>query len=178
MTADTRTLLKVTAIIEGTTGFILAVVPSLIVPILLKASLDDPIAVLFARLAGAALLIVAISCWVSRTSKQSAWMRFAMLGYNIFAICLLVYAALVAGLSGPGLWPTVILHVGLLIWCLMLIVQPDGHSFTRPKMGVVPGRKKHHPAGHEARAPHDDWKTSAQIVEMKDAWIKVQKTSK
>src|SRR5688572_21057804 len=144
MTADTRTLLRVTAIIEGTTGFILAVVPSLLVPILLNASLDDPIAVLFARLAGAALLIVAISCWASRTSRNNSWMRLAMLGYNIFAISLLIYAALFEGMSGPGLWPTVILHGALLIWCLMLIVQRDGHSFTRARMGVVAGTKKQH----------------------------------
>ena len=171
-------LLRVTAVIEGITGFILAVAPSLVVPILLSASLDDPIAVLFARLAGAALLIVAISCWASRTSRHASWMRLAMLGYNSFAISLLIYTALVEGMAGPGLWPTVMLHVALLIWSLMLIVQRDGHSFTRAKMGVVAGRKKHHPAGHEAQEPHDDWKTSAQIVEMKDAWIKVKKSSK
>ena len=114
-----KSLLTVTALFEGITGLALAIAPSLLVPILLGASLTDAIATLTGRLAGAALLTIAIACWLSRSGTQSSVMVKAMLGYNVFSIILLVYAALVESISGPALWPAVLLHVGLLFWCIV-----------------------------------------------------------
>src|SRR6476620_8430508 len=115
-----KSLLTITGLIEGVTGLALAIVPSLLVSILLGTSLTDPGAILIGRLAGAALITIAIACWLSRSDTQSSVMAKVMLGYNIFTITLLVYAVLVEKISGPGLWPAVLIHFGLLVLCLSL----------------------------------------------------------
>ena len=118
-----KSLLTITALLEGATGLALAIVPSLVVSILLRTALTDPAAILIGRLAGAALLTIAIACWLSRKDSQSSVMVRAMFGYNIFSITLLVYAA--SGQRvGPALWLAVILHVGLLAWCLSSLRKP------------------------------------------------------
>src|SRR3954470_13773723 len=119
-----KSLLTITALLEGATGLALAIVPSLVVSILLGTSLTDPGAILIGRLAGAALLTIAIACWLSRKDTQSSVMVRAMFGYNIFSITLLVYAALGERVSGPGLWLAVMLHVGLFAWCLSSLWKP------------------------------------------------------
>jgi len=108
----------ITALVEGATGLALAIVPSLIVSLLLGTSLTDPGAILIGRLAGTALITIAIACWLLRNDTRSYVMVKVMFVYNIFSTALLVYAALVERISGPGLWPAVLLHVGLLVWCL------------------------------------------------------------
>jgi hypothetical protein len=86
-------------------------------------SLTDISAILITRLTGTALITIAIACWLSRSNTQSAVMVKAMLGYNVFSTVLLVYAVLVEQISGPGLWPAVLLHFGLLVWCLSSLRQ-------------------------------------------------------
>src|SRR6185295_15213680 len=118
-----KSILTITALIEGVTGLSLAIMPSLVVSILLGPSLTDISAIVITRLAGAALITIAIACWLSRSNTQSAVIVKAMLVYNVFSIVLLVYAVLVERISGPGLWPAVLLHFGLLIWCLSSLRQ-------------------------------------------------------
>jgi len=113
-----RSVLTVTGLIEGLTGLALAMVPSLVVSLLLGTSLTDPGAILTGRLAGVALFTIAIACWLSRNDTRSSVMVNVMLVYNIFSMILLVYAALVKNMAGPVLWPAVLLHAGLLIWCV------------------------------------------------------------
>jgi len=118
-----KSILTITALIEGVTGLALAAMPSFVVSILLGTSLTDISAILIARLAGVALITIAIACWLSRSNTQSAVIVKAMLAYNVFSIVLLVYAVLVEQISGPGLWPAVLLHFGLLVWCLSSLRQ-------------------------------------------------------
>ena len=113
-----KSLLTITALIEGVTGLALAIMPSFVVSILLGTSLTDISAILIARLAGVALTTIAIACWLSRSNTQSAVIVKAMLAYNVFSIVLLVYAVLFERIAGLGLWPTVLIHFGLLVWCL------------------------------------------------------------
>ena len=114
-----KSLLTVTALVEGATGLTLAIVPSMLVSILFGTSLENSSSILIGRLAGSALVTIAIACWLSQSDMQSSVMVKAMLGYNIFSTTLLVYAVLVEKISGPGLWPAVLLHCGLLLWCLV-----------------------------------------------------------
>jgi len=113
-----KLLLTVTALLEGATGLGLVIRPSLLISILLGTSLTDSSAIIICRLTGGALITIAIACWLSRRELQSLVMVKVMLGYNFFCIILLVYAVLVERIYGPGLWPVVLLHLALLIWCL------------------------------------------------------------
>jgi ABC-type cobalamin transport system permease subunit len=110
-----KPFLKLTAIIEGLIGLALAFVPSAVTAALLGNPLTDPAALLLARLAGVALISLAIACWLSRNHTHTVMMK-AMLTYNCSAIILLVYADYFVKISGPGLWPAVLLHLGLGVW--------------------------------------------------------------
>ncbi|MGB4771303.1 MAG: hypothetical protein WBP58_07585 [Chitinophagaceae bacterium] len=116
-----KSFFTATAIIEALTGLGLAMVPATVAKSLLGRALTEPEGVLVARLAGAALLTIAIACWFSRNDPHSSAMVKAMLAFNVFAITLLVYAAVIEQVSGRGLWPAVVLHAVLLIWCLSIL---------------------------------------------------------
>lgn len=114
-------LFIVTAVVEVGIGIALLLSPSLPVSMLLGASLDTAGATLVARVAGAALLSLGLACWLARDDEQSraaAGLIAAMLLYNTAAVAVLVYAGIGLGLSGIGLWPAVLLHAALAVWCL------------------------------------------------------------
>jgi hypothetical protein len=123
-----KSLLTITSLVEGVTGLALALAPSVLVSILLGTSLTDPASILIGRLAGATLFSIAVACWLSRTGQSSIMVK-AMLGYNIFSIAILVYAVLGERISGPGLWPAVLLHFGLLFWCVSTLWKQVNRSF-------------------------------------------------
>jgi Kef-type K+ transport system membrane component KefB len=116
-----KNLLVVNAMIEAATGLTLLGLPSLVVSLLLGASLDTPSALVVARVAGAALLSLGVACWMARNEEKSraaAGVVTAMLLYNVAAVSVLAYAGIGAGLSGVGLWPAVLLHAGLAALCI------------------------------------------------------------
>jgi len=116
-----RTLLIVTAVLETATGFALAASPSLLVSLLIGSSLDTRTGSVVARLAGTALLTLGLVCWLARNDQQSratAGPVAAMLFYNVAAVTLLAYACLGLRLCGIVLWPTVVLHAALALWCI------------------------------------------------------------
>jgi thiol:disulfide interchange protein len=113
-----KLLLTVIAFFEGITGLALLAVPSFFVSIVLGATLHESSGILIGRLAGIALVSLAIACWSYRNEKQnSAGIFKAMLFYNMAAAGLLIYASLI-GFSGMGLWPAAVLHIGLGVWCI------------------------------------------------------------
>ncbi len=114
-------LLTVTALIEAGTGVALLVAPPVIVKLLLGSPLDSTPAVMLGRVAGAALLALGIACWLARADIQSRAARglvAAMLFYNFAAVVLFIFAGLYLGLHGVALWPAVILHSAMMLWCL------------------------------------------------------------
>ena len=116
-----RTLLIVTALLEATTGVALAASPSRLVSLLIGSPLDMRPGSVVVRLAGTALLTLGLVCWLARNDQQNrvtAGPVAAMLFYNIAAATLLAYARLGLGLSGIGLWPAVVLHAALALWCV------------------------------------------------------------
>jgi hypothetical protein len=115
-----KRLLTITAIVEGITGLALLSVPSLFVMVLLGDKLFEPAGIMISRLAGVALLSLAIIYWFYRKVPDAKSIVKAMLLYNIAASALLVYASLI-GFSGVGLWPAVLAHIGLAIWCVISI---------------------------------------------------------
>ncbi len=114
-------LLKLTAIIEASTGLGLLAVPSVVVRLLLGSPLGTSAAVMLARVAGAALLALGVACWLARDDTQSRATRglvVAMLMYNIAATAVLAFAGIGLGLHGVVLWPAVVLHAAMGAWCV------------------------------------------------------------
>ena len=128
-----KTLLVVTAVLEGVTGLSLGLSPALTVSLLLGASLDTPGGLVLARVAGAAVLSLGVACWLARGQTLTArGLVTAMLLYNGAAIAVLVHAGLGLGLSGAGLWPSVGLHTVLAVWCVASLRNKPVNAVTNP----------------------------------------------
>lgn len=116
-----KNLLIATAGIEGATGLALLGLPSLVVALLLGGALDTSAGLVVARMTGAALLSLSVACWLARNDEKSraaTGVIGAMLLYNVAAVSVLVYAGIGLSLFGIGLWPAVIVHVALAVWCI------------------------------------------------------------
>jgi hypothetical protein len=111
-------LLITSAALEAGIGLALLFVPSIPSSLLLGATLTAPAAVTVARVAGGALLALALACWMARNSASARALIMAMLLYNVVTTCVLLYAGLALGLSGVGLWPAVVLHATMAAWCI------------------------------------------------------------
>ena len=88
-------------------------------------------------MAGAALLALGVVCWLARYDGQSCAARglvCAMALYNVGATTVLTYAGIGYGLRSLALWPAVILHAGMILWCIACLRRkpPDERSATVP----------------------------------------------
>jgi hypothetical protein len=117
-----RPLLRVTGALEAVMAVAFVLWPSLPLTILFGQSPDTALALLAGRIGGAALLSLAMACWWAGDdpeSRAASGLVAAMLLYDAVAFVLLVYARMVAGLSGIGLWPAVVVHAALGVWCIV-----------------------------------------------------------
>jgi hypothetical protein len=120
-----RTLLLATAIIEIAVAVPLLVTPTLVAQLLLGTPLPSPASQLVARIAGAALLAIAVSCWLERRRPAAVpvtGLAGGLLVYNAAVCVLLAYAGLVDGFSGIGLWPACALHLAMTVCCILVIL--------------------------------------------------------
>jgi hypothetical protein len=118
-------LLIVTALVEGATGLVLLVFPSIPCALLLGVAQASPETSVVARIAGAALLAAVVACWLGRSDKGGASQFGSLTGiliYDLAAAVILAYAGLFLGLVGVALWPAVVLHAALAVWCVMCLV--------------------------------------------------------
>jgi len=121
-----KTLQTFTAIIEAGAGIALLGFPSLTASLLLGTPLDSPAAAGLARVGGAAILTLAIACWLARRdadSLASQGLVAALLFYNIAVACLLAFVNLNHGLHGVLLWPAVLFHVAMGCWCVASLMR-------------------------------------------------------
>ena len=119
-----KMLLIVTAIIEGLTGLGLLVIPGIVVPLTLGSAIDSPSGIVGTRLAGAAILSLAACCWQTRNSERSGpglGVVAAMIFYNIAAAAVLVYAGVRLGLQSPYIWPIIVIHGVMALWCAAVV---------------------------------------------------------
>lgn len=114
-----KNLLIATATIEYLTGLVLVSLPSELASLLLGSTLDSPVALTVARVAGVALIALGIACWIARHDNHSIAAKglvAAMIVYNVGVLAVLIYAGVGLGLSGIGLWPVVLLHFVMAVW--------------------------------------------------------------
>ena len=129
-------LLIVTAFIEAGAGLALLVQPAVSLARLLGESVTAPEALFVGRLAGAALLAIGVACWLARTDRASPAQLGLLAGvliYDLAVTVLLAYAGLVLSMVGMALWPAVVLHTALTIWCVLCLwVKPRGECAGTP----------------------------------------------
>ena len=121
-----RALATVTAVLELGAGLGMLTSPSLAGTILLGSPLNTPVELIVARVAGVALFALGVAFWFARHDEQSHAARAlvgAMLLYNAGVVAVLLNAGIGLGLSGIGLWPVVLLHVVMTVWCGMYLRQ-------------------------------------------------------
>ena len=102
-----RKVLIFAAVFEAATGLALLIVPLLVGRLLLGAELTDAIPV--ARVAGIALIALAVCCWPGSTALCG------MLTYGVLATLYLACLGVNGQWVGPLLWPAVVLHAILTI---------------------------------------------------------------
>jgi hypothetical protein len=126
-----KLLLMIAAVIEAVAGLALLLIPTVAVSALLGIPLDAPIGLVAGRIAGAALVGLAIACWQARNGERGSpatGVVEAMSFYNFAGAMVLVYAGTRLELRSALLWPAIVLHLGLGAWCVMTL------WFTRRKI--------------------------------------------
>jgi hypothetical protein len=115
-------LLIVTALLELGTGLLLLLLPALPLALLLGVTEGSPPETLVvARLAGVALLAIGVTCWLGRRDNLNPAQLGVLAGvlvYDVAVAGLLAYAGLFLNLAGVALWPAVVLHTALAVWCV------------------------------------------------------------
>jgi hypothetical protein len=121
-----------TAVIEAGAGLALLVVPAIVVRLLLGAEISGA-GILLGRVAGAALFALGVACWFARGDAQSPAARglvATMTFYNFAAVAVFLSAGLESKPAGIALWPAVILHAAMGVWCVTSLRRnADGNGF-------------------------------------------------
>jgi len=126
-----KRLLLLTAIIEAGAGVALGCCPSAVVALLLGSGLNTPAAVTLGRMTGAALFALGVACWFARHDGRGCAARGlvgAMLFYNLAVVVIFIFARIGSGLAGVALWPAVVLHSAMAIWCMVYLRGNRGHE--------------------------------------------------
>jgi len=121
-----RPLFIATALIEVGAGLALMVSPAWTVTILIGGHFDTAADSVVGRVAGAALLALALVSWSARNedfSSAATGIVAGLLLYNAGAGAVLAYAGIGLRLLGIGLWPAVALHVAMAVWCLAVFAS-------------------------------------------------------
>jgi hypothetical protein len=125
-----KRLLTLSAGIEALAGLGLLIVPSLVVWLLLGGELAG-VGIPLGRVAGAALLALGVACWLARDDAQSRAARgvvASMLLYNLGVGVILGTVGMLSRPVGMALWPTVVLHLAMAVWCISV---PKGEAQMR-----------------------------------------------
>jgi hypothetical protein len=128
-----KALLRVSAVFEAGVAVGLLAVPSVVAQVLLGATLNAPTGLTVARIAGAALLALGVACWLAASDAQSCAARgvvSAMVMYNLGAVFVLGVAGLRPEAVGIGLWPAVILHAVMTVWCITSLFRKSANPFS------------------------------------------------
>lgn len=109
------------AAMELGAGLGLLCLPHSMVSLLIGGDLEGPVALSVARVAGAGLLALGVACWLARHDAHGRAARglvAAMLVYDTAVAAILAFAGIHEGLHGVALWPAVMLHAVMAVWCI------------------------------------------------------------
>lgn len=127
----TKPLFVATSVIEAGAGVALLVLPALTASILIGAPFDTPADSVVGRVAGAALLALGLACWLARNADYNSAAKgivSGMLLYNAITAMVLTEAGIVLHFSGIGLWPAVVLHATMAVWCFACLMRASSHN--------------------------------------------------
>jgi len=105
-----RRLLIFASFAEGGFGLLLLAAPAVIVSLLFRGELAGAGAIM-ARLAGLALVSLAVACWPEEGAVRP---YYGMLTWSAFAAVGLIGLG-IAGFAGILLWPAVAVHVSIVL---------------------------------------------------------------
>jgi hypothetical protein len=126
-----KRLLTVDAIIEMGAGLLMVVLPSLLSMVVFGTSIHTPVELAFARLFGVAILGLGVACWLTRGDEQSHSARGVaggMVVFNAGVVIVLGYAGIVLGLSGILLWPFILIHLAMAVWCVVQLLHKPAQT--------------------------------------------------
>jgi hypothetical protein len=141
MGSSVNTLYTATAVIELGAGLALLCFPSVTVALLLGAPLEASAALTVARVGGTGLLTLGIACWLARGDTQSPAARglvTAMVLYNLGAVVILGAAGIRSQPVGIALWPAVVLHAAMTVWCIVSLMSGKPGGEIRSSAGCGP----------------------------------------
>ena len=119
-----KALLTVFVLVEVGAGLILGIGPSVLTKLLFGTELETTTAIMAGRVAGIALLSLVIACWTARNDTQSPGARGVVAGmllYNAGVVALLLAAGMAHGLTGALLWPALVIHAAMAVWCVVCL---------------------------------------------------------
>jgi hypothetical protein len=123
-----KELFLVTAVVEIAAGLALLGLPAVVLAALLGIQPATVETLFVGRIAGAALLAIGVASFWARNDAALPGQRgllTSILLYNGLVALLLVSAKLIIQMGGPALWPAVVLHTLLAIWCVLgLLAEP------------------------------------------------------
>lgn len=120
-----KRVLQTTTVLEAPTGLALIILPGFVVRLLLGTEISG-VAVPLGRMAGVAVLALGTSCWLVSddvTSCAAHGVVRAMVIYNVGAVGVLGAAGIQSPPAGILLWPVVILHAAMAVWCVASLVR-------------------------------------------------------
>jgi hypothetical protein len=121
-----KTLLSITAVIEAINGFLMLTLSSLVVTSLFGILQPSSVEIITIRLVGVTVISFGFACWFARNIMLGGGAKGfagALLLFNAGAAVLLIYANLGLGLSGFLLWPGILFHSLMGIWCVVCLLR-------------------------------------------------------
>jgi len=126
-----RMLLLVTVVVEALASAALLLAPALSTELVLGTAESSPAALIMQRLFGAALLSIAVACWIAFSEGSERLGRPLLAGlliYNLGVPALLAYAAFAYSMKSWALWPACGLHLGLAAWGVACLRGPRNRN--------------------------------------------------
>ncbi|HEX7272874.1 MAG TPA: hypothetical protein VF420_12055 [Casimicrobiaceae bacterium] len=124
-----RRMLAVAAVTEAATGLLVLAFPLLAARLLFGTELAGA-GILVARVAGIAIIGLAIACWPSASARQPC---YGMLVYGTLVMLYLAYAALAGEGSGVLLWPAVVAHAIIVALLVAPLIKDGAGGTGRPE---------------------------------------------